>query len=148
MKYPLKGHPLVLVATSAIVLLGILGVVAWQLDIRSANAQDEPPVGEEETRTYRDRDDKLAEIATSAPGFGGMYLDPTDQNVLNVFLLDTTDPQKVSNVQEAITAKFPDAVPPGGVVVVQGQYTITQLKSWYDDDLLPALGESEAVRNG
>ena len=75
-------------------------------------------------------------------------MDPTDQNVLNVFLLDTTDPQKVSNVQEAITAKFPDAVPPGGVVVVQGQYTITQLKSWYDDDLLPALGESEAVRNG
>ena len=148
MKHLLKGNPLVLAAASAILLLGIIGVVGWPLHIQGANAPDEPPVEERETRTFRDRDDKLAEIGTSVPGFGGMYLDPTNQSVLNVFLLDTADAAAAAEVQEAIAAKFPDAITPGGIAVVQGQYTINQLKSWYDDDLLPALGQSEMVRNG
>ena len=106
MKHLLKGNPLVLAAASAILLLGIIGVVGWPLHIQGANAPDEPPVEERETRTFRDRDDKLAEIGTSVPGFGGMYLDPTNQSVLNVFLLDTAD-AAAAEVQEAIAAKFP-----------------------------------------
>jgi hypothetical protein len=130
-------------------LSGVLAILGWQLSIHSVDAEgdDSGEQTEEETQAFRNRDDRLVDIGSLVPGFGGMYIDPANPGVLNVFMLNVDDEEQLAKVERAIDAEFPDAIPLGGIVVVQGQYSIGQLKVWYDD-VRAALARSRLAGNG
>ena len=67
------------------------------------------------------RDDRLADIGEKVPGLGGMRLDPTDIEVLNIFLLEPNNSSHVAAVKDAIKEVFPGAIPSGGIQPAQGQ---------------------------
>src|SRR5881398_405592 len=72
-------------------------------------------------------DDMFDDVATSVPGFGGMYL---DGNTLKVYLIDPA--QKVM-AEHAIGAVFGAArIPAGGVQTLKGTYGFHQLHTWYN----------------
>ncbi|MFQ5878724.1 MAG: hypothetical protein ACE5IZ_00905 [Dehalococcoidia bacterium] len=78
---------------------------------------------------FKTLDDLLADVGVGEPSFGGMFRDPVE-DVLYVYLLD---PSKKDRAIGAITNVFgPQRIPSGGVRVLQGQYSIAQLKQWYD----------------
>lgn len=81
---------------------------------------------------HLNRDDKLVAVGNTVPGFGGMYFDP-GADTLNVFMLDTHDSDQAAAVEQAIRDVFPNAIRSGGIRLVQGAYSIVQLKSWYDE---------------
>lgn len=81
-----------------------------------------------EARPDATLDDLLLEVARRVPGFGGLFVDPDGR--LAVYLLDPADS---AAAEEAIAAVFGrNRIPPGGVRVIQGQYSVLQLKEWYD----------------
>ena len=78
-------------------------------------------------RAAKGLDDMFDDIATSVPGFGGMYL---DGNTLKVYL---TDPAQKVMAEHAITAVFGAArIPAGGVQTLKGAYGYHQLHTWYN----------------
>ncbi len=73
-------------------------------------------------------DDLLIEVAKRVPGFGGMFV--SEEGRLTVYLLD---PTQGPAAEAAIAAVFgPERISPGGVRVLQGQYSFPQLKQWHD----------------
>lgn len=79
--------------------------------------------GPKSMETY---DDLLVRVEQSAPGFGGMFIDPDGR--LAVYLLV---PSQLLAARAAIEAVFgPDRVPAAGIRALQGQYTVSQLKRW------------------
>lgn len=71
-------------------------------------------------------DDKLVRVETLAPGFGGMFIDSDGR--LRVFLID---PARLAEARRAIEIVFgPAAAPAPGARALQGQYTVSQLKTW------------------
>src|SRR5438132_13016536 len=67
------------------------------------------------------------DVATSVPGFGGMYL---DGNTLKGYL---TDPTQRVMAEHAIGAVFGAArIPAGGVQTLKGTYGFHQLHTWYN----------------
>lgn len=71
-------------------------------------------------------DDLLLRVDKQAPGFGGMFVDSDGR--LAVYILDTT---KLAATRVAIEAVFgSNHVPAAGIRAVQGQYSISQLKTW------------------
>lgn len=148
------------VAVFAFLPLVLLGVVGWQLGTNDAKAGDNGPIermpndnmgplsqDEEDRENFRSRDDLLVEIGVRVPGFGGMYIDPENPEMLNVFMLDVNDEEQLQVVEGEIRERFPDVIPEGGVYPVQGEYGITQLKVWYDDIRI-AIGSSGLVDRG
>jgi hypothetical protein len=92
--------------------------------VRSETMQPQPTQGSEE-KTF---DDLLVEIGKRVPAFGGMFVD-TDGK-LAIYLLDTT---QGAAAEVAIAAVFGrERIPPGGIRVLQGQYSFLQLRDWYD----------------
>src|SRR5256712_12037806 len=78
-------------------------------------------------RAAKGLDDMFDDVATSLPGFGGMYL---DGNTLKVYLIDPA--QKVM-AEHAIGAVFGAArIPAGGVRTLKGAYGFHQLHTWYN----------------
>jgi hypothetical protein len=76
-------------------------------------------------KTY---DDLLVRVSERVPGFGGMFVDSDGR--LAVYLLD---PAQLPAARSAIEAVFgPSSVPPAGVRALRGQYSISQLKQWFD----------------
>ena len=94
-------------------------------------AQGDTPLPPSEDTDRKTANDRLADIGESMAGFGGMYIDSANPNVLNVFLLDTNDATQKEDAEDAIGNKFPGIIPSGGIVVVEGQYSMSQLTSWY-----------------
>ncbi len=133
--------------TAAVVVMLILtaGLVAWQVDVVRVNAQEGSPAGEESSRG--DHNDKLGSIGNDVPGFGGLYFEPGNEDILKVFLTDPEDADAAGKVSGAIAKEFPDAVPPGGIEIVQGKYSMSQLTSWYAS-LRRAIGAAGLVGNG
>ena len=79
------------------------------------------------SRAAKGLDDMFDDVATSVPGFGGMYL---DGNTLKVYLIDPA--QKVM-AEHAIGAVFGAArIPAGGVQTLKGTYGFHQLHTWYN----------------
>jgi hypothetical protein len=128
-----------LVAGCAFLLLGVLGTLGWY----SVSAKG----GDTEEKTFRNRNDRLVGIGALVPGFGGMYIDPARPDVLNVFMLDVYDEDQLAEVERAIGAEFPDTIPSEGIAAVQGDYSIGELKAWYDD-VRAAIAESGLVGDG
>ena len=78
-------------------------------------------------RAAKGLDDMFDDVATSVPGFGGMYL---DGNTLKVYL---TDPTQRVMAEHAIGAVFGAArIPAGGVQTLKGTYGFHQLHTWYN----------------
>ncbi len=165
MHHLLKGNPLILVVAFVFLLAGLTGAVSWQLasaegdtpgqqvdemeDVEDVHdTQGVGPVGQVREETHRTADDRLVSIGATIPGYGGQYIDQANPDVLNVFLLDTDDEeQQRAAIEAAIRAEFPHAIPPGGIAIVQGDYSIIELKAWYDDVIF-ALASSGLVLNG
>jgi hypothetical protein len=83
--------------------------------------------GQESSRmvTY---DDLLVRVDERAPGFGGMFIDADGR--LAVYLLDTS---KLPATRTAIETVFGSSSGlPAEMRAVQGQYSISQLKTWTD----------------
>lgn len=72
-------------------------------------------------------DDLLVRVDEQAPGFGGMFIDADGR--LAVYLLDTST---LPATRKAIDAVFGSSGLPADSRAVQGQYSISQLKSWTD----------------
>jgi len=73
-------------------------------------------------------EDLLVRVERQASGFGGMFLD--QDGSLAVYLLD---PAQLPRARSAIEAVFgPEHVPAAGMRALQGQYTVSQLKQWFD----------------
>jgi len=73
-------------------------------------------------------DDLLIQVNERVPGFGGMFIDSSGQ--LAIYLLD---PAELPAARSAIEHVFgPSSIPPAGVRALQGQYSISQLKQWFD----------------
>ncbi|MCE2501130.1 MAG: hypothetical protein J4G13_09740 [Dehalococcoidia bacterium] len=87
------------------------------------------------------------EVGVMVPGFGGLFFYPDQPDVLNVYLLDPEDAEQKAAVEDAINEVFPGAIPSGGIEVIEGKYSVVQLKAWYDD-LRYALARSGLVGNG
>lgn len=90
------------------------------------------PLGEGESPLWSDL---LAEIAKRVPAFGGMFF---DKGNLYVYLLDPTQRETVETVIADVFG--PDFIPPGGIQVLQGQYSFLQLMEWES-----RLGASSAL---
>jgi hypothetical protein len=76
-----------------------------------------------QTETY---DDLLVRVEERAPGFGGMFIDPTGKLV--VYLLDAS---QLAVTRSAIEAVFgPARIPAAGVRAVRGKYVVSQLAAW------------------
>jgi hypothetical protein len=73
-------------------------------------------------------DDLLLRVNERVPGFGGMFID--SEGRLAVYLLD---PVQLPAARSAIEAVFgPSTIPAAGIRALQGQYSILQLKEWFD----------------
>lgn len=71
-------------------------------------------------------DDLLVRVERRAPGFGGMFIDSDGR--LAVYLLDT---KQLGAARSAIEAVFGSSgVPAAGVRALQGQYAVSELKTW------------------
>ena len=70
-------------------------------------------------------DDLLVRVDDMVPGFGGMFVDADDR--LAIYLLDTS---QLAATRAAIDAVFGSNSFPSGTRAVQGQYTVSQLKTW------------------
>jgi len=82
-------------------------------------------------------DDLLVRVDDMAPGFGGMFVDADDR--LAIYLLDTG---QLAATRAAIDAVFGSNSFPVRTRAVQGQYTVSQLKTWAEraDALLEMRG--------
>jgi hypothetical protein len=71
-------------------------------------------------------DDLLLRVDERVPGFGGMFIDSDGR--LAVYLLDVS---QLAVTRAAIESVFgSNRVPAAGVRAVQGQYSVSQLKTW------------------
>jgi hypothetical protein len=70
-------------------------------------------------------DDLLVRVDEQAPGFGGMFIDADGR--LAVYLLDTS---QLRTTRAAIDAVFGSSGLPADTRAVQGQYSVSQLKTW------------------
>jgi hypothetical protein len=79
-----------------------------------------------ESNRMQTYDDLLVRVDERAPGFGGMFIDSDGR--LAVYLLDT---KQLAAARTAIEAVFGSSrVPAAGVRALQGQYSVSQLKTW------------------
>lgn len=77
---------------------------------------------------FKTMDDLLLDVANIVPGFGGMYINESEQ-VLYVYSVGKND---ASALREGIAKVFgPERIPSGGVRVIEGTYTLRQLSRWY-----------------
>ena len=133
---------------AAIVLLVGADVLGWQATAAVHESHGEgSSVPGEDSLPSSTRDDKLLAIAEEVPGFGGVYVDPDQQEVLYVYLQNPDDTEQVTLVQELIEEKFPGTVPESGIQAIQGDYSIIQLNMWYDD-LRSALAATDLMEEG
>ena len=103
-------------ATLTFAIAALLGLAFVTKGRQALNGQQE---------TY---DDFLVRVNERVPGFGGMFIDSDGR--LAVYLID---PGLLPEARAAIEAVFgPSSVPPAGVRAVRGQYSIFQLKHWFD----------------
>ena len=70
-------------------------------------------------------DDLLVRVDEQAPGFGGMFIDADGR--LAVYLLDTS---QLRATRTAIDAVFGSSGLPKDTRALQGQYSVSQLKTW------------------
>jgi hypothetical protein len=112
--------------------------LALLLGVLSASSPRAPLA---QTQSPQTLDDLFSAVAARVPEFGGMFLsDPSTgaQNpasfggpILNVYLT-RVNLLRVVAVRSAILAVFgPEAIPPGPIVLLHGNFGFAQLRDWY-----------------
>jgi len=82
--------------------------------------------GSQERIAMQTYDDLLLRVEERVPGFGGMFIGPDGR--LAVYLLDRS---QIAAVRSAIESVFgAQQVPAAGLLALQAQYTVSQLKRW------------------
>src|SRR5438445_839077 len=105
----------------------MLSVLLLTLTLTSTTIPAYSNTPQTHSRAAKGLDDMFDDVATSVPGFGGMYL---DGNTLKVYL---TDPAQKVMAEHAIGAVFGAArIPAGGVQTLKGTYGFHQLHAWYN----------------
>lgn len=118
---------LVLMAVSTPFIVGNLHT--FTVEAQGIPFQGLPDVGSIKREIYKRHDDALAEVGNRIPGFGGMRLS-SDGTVLQVYL---TKRNVGVDVGKQIKSVFgSEIIPSKGIEVLQGEYTINELKEWYD----------------
>lgn len=80
---------------------------------------------------FRTSDDLLGEANKEVPGFGGLFLDPKDNGIVYVYMLDPSQQEEAERA--AKNSLDPDLFKRVRQVrVLQGQYSFIQLREWYD----------------
>jgi hypothetical protein len=74
-------------------------------------------------------DQLLGEAGAVVSGFGGLYLDKDDNTIVYVYMLDTS---QEAEARVAATSVLGPQRPVRDVHTLQAQYSMTQLKEWYD----------------
>ena len=87
---------LALAGTGAVLAQG-QGSHGDQLPPRSTQSQPD-------AAQFKTMDDLLAEVGTRVPGFGGMYLDPSDNNIMYVYLLDDSQEAAAAEAIKDVSA--------------------------------------------
>lgn len=97
---------------------------------------------EPDAKNFKTMDDLLLDVGKEVSSFGGLRYNPTG-DILEVYLVDQSanaeiNPkedvkQKKTKVEKAIKEVFgKHRIPTGGVQVLQGTYSMVQLRQWYD----------------
>jgi hypothetical protein len=106
----------------------LLGIILFGTGVVMAQSNQQTQVSDDVGLVIgKTMDDMLVDVAKADPNFGGMF---TRENVLHVYSLD---PTQKSVATDAIVQTFGQKrIPENGVQMLQAQYSLTQLKSWYD----------------
>lgn len=107
----------------------IVVAILAALAMSSGTRADVTPPDDLEGR-FVSMNDRLADVAALAPGFGGMYLEPKENRILYVYSTDATPAEVFADVIAGVLGR--NAIPRGGIRVVHGQYALTELREWYE----------------
>jgi hypothetical protein len=88
-------------------------------------------------------DDRFSEITAQVPEFGGMFMG--DDNTLQVYLADTSQPVTAAAEAAIVTAFGAEFIPDGGIQFIAGRYEFSQLRSWHDRQRATTLALSGVV---
>jgi hypothetical protein len=109
-----------------VALLWLAGVIIAGIDVRTEASDFATPSRCQDAGRMENYDDLLVRVEQQVPGFGGMFRDRDGR--LAVYLLEKS---QLGAARVAIEAVFgADSVPAAGVRALQGQYVVSQLKSW------------------
>jgi hypothetical protein len=109
-----------------LLLLALTAAMSAGLGVRPQMIVQAAPSRYQDAGRMESHDDLLVRVERQVPGFGGMFIDR--QGRLTVYLLDRS---RLGAARAAIEAIFgPDSIPASGVRALQGDYVISQLKSW------------------
>ncbi|MEX0761181.1 MAG: hypothetical protein WD208_06570 [Dehalococcoidia bacterium] len=87
-------------------------------------------VSDAPTGRPRTHDDALAEAVQVDSGFGGYYLDPDDNGIAYVYLLN---PEQRENVDQILSRLVEPDIDIREVRVLQGEFSMAQLVGWYPE---------------
>lgn len=109
------------------VMIFVVSILVLIVSIVGSNAMPEKvSVNDPTNKVYKTADDTFLQMEAIVPGFGGMF---KDGNVMKVYLVN---PAQRQAAEAAITSVFgQERIPKGGIQVLQGQYSFSQLKKWH-----------------
>ncbi len=108
---------------AASILVSLLGMA---VAVPNTVAQGVPSLPDK--AEYRVMRDLLEGVSAEVPQFGGLFVEP-ETNSLRVFVKGKADEVRLERA--LVTAFGQDIIPPGGVEVVPGEFTIAELSRWY-----------------
>ncbi len=113
-----KGKKFLVILAMVVLSLGAYVSAALPAQVPAVN---DPPA----IRAPKMLDEQFLDVAAKSPGFGGLFI---DGDVLNVYLVN---PAQKPAAEAAIAAVFGrERTPAGGIKVLTGQYSFTQLNEW------------------
>jgi hypothetical protein len=121
-----------LLTLGVLVVLAVAGAGAVLAQVQGAETDYLPLAvtqSQPDATRFKTHDDLLAEVGKRVPAFGGMYLSD-DNSILYIYLLDQS--QKEAAKQAIAEILGPQLVSGRDVRGLQGQYSITQIREWYD----------------
>lgn len=80
---------------------------------------------------YKNPDQRLAEAGAAVSGFGGAYLDPEDNGIAYVYMLDTSQQEEARRALEKYGGAERVAREIREIRLLQGQYSMADLSRWY-----------------
>jgi len=110
------------------VVLFVVSILILNVYIVGSNAlPEEVSINNPTKETHKTSDDKFLEVEAKVPGFGGMF---KDGDVMKIYMVN---PAQKQAAEAAIASVFGrERIPKGGIQVLQGQYSFSELKKWHD----------------
>lgn len=110
------------------IMLFVVSILVLCVSIVGSNALPEKvPVNDPTNRAHRTLDEQFLDVSAKVPDFGGMFM---DGDVLKVHLVNRAQRPAAESAIAAVFGR--ERIPAGGIQILQGQYSFTQLKKWHD----------------